>query len=347
MRLVNIYLGKDVIGGIQRVFVSQCRMFASAGHKVICICKPNTAIARTLVASETANCQLLYCPGVTGPAGLFHGLKLRRALPNLKPDLILIHGTRRQLARLTKGIAPRIVFLHNDNTKHIDKFDAAIALTEHYARSTAAHHTVPVFKIPNMLHRPMPEALPTLPQNDPPVIGAIGTLSHVKGFDILINALAQLQTRGHQFKARVAGQGPEGNALEELAATCGLTGLRFLGAIPTEEVDQFYRSLDILVIPSRKEAFGMISLEGMACGVPIIGSDVGGIAEVLGGGAGLLFEPENVDDLAEKIASLLLSRENRKTVRQHGFARLRDFSPETLLPVFEETFAEIRDGGGR
>jgi glycosyltransferase involved in cell wall biosynthesis len=112
--------------------------------------------------------------------------------------------------------------------------------------------------------------------------------------------------------------------------------IRFLGWLSASELHRQYRAADVLVVPSRYEPFGMVVLEGMAHGLPIVAAAVDGPAEILADGrTGLLFAPGDVSGLAETLARLLADRalSARLGVAAHEEVRVRWGWNEMLPPM--------------
>ena len=134
----------------------------------------------------------------------------------------------------------------------------------------------------------------------------LGRLVSDKGADVLLAALAILAAQGHAPRLTVVGEGSERPALEEQARRLGLLGqVSFVGSKSGEELVRLLNRHRILVAPSRyNEPFGIVALEGIACGCVVVGSRGGGLKEAIGP-CGKLFENGNPAELALVIASLL------------------------------------------
>jgi glycosyltransferase involved in cell wall biosynthesis len=158
----------------------------------------------------------------------------------------------------------------------------------------------------------------------PFTIGFAGRFVREKGLDVLLHAAAGL---AGDWRVRLAGGGPEESALERLAGELGITEqVHFQGHIPSTGMAAFYRGLDVLALPSRtlpnwKEQFGRLLIEGMACGVPVIGSDSGAIPEVVGE-AGLIFPEDDVDALSALLRRLMADERLRQHLAQAGRDRV-------------------------
>ncbi len=179
------------------------------------------------------------------------------------------------------------------------------------------------------------------------VIGYAGRLVEEKGVDLLIRAAMKLPGR---WALRILGDGPQREALRILAGVYDLSGsVIFEPPVPSTEMPQFYRGLDVLVLPSRtrphwKEQFGRVLIEAMACGVPVVGARSGAIPEVIGN-AGLLFPEDDAEALAACLLALMQRPRLRQQLAQEGRARvLERFTQEHIA---ERTVAVYRRLAGR
>lgn len=158
---------------------------------------------------------------------------------------------------------------------------------------------------------------------EPIKYGIAKYLYPVYGLDILLRAFAEiLKFHPGKVRLRIAGDGPEEENLRRLASELQIEeGIDWVGPLSNEEVADFYRSLDIVVIPSRQESFGVTAVEGAACGLPVIASRVGGLPEVvLDQKTGLLVPPEDVIELTAAMERLFLNREERQRLGRAGRA---------------------------
>ncbi|BAL98495.1 MULTISPECIES: glycosyltransferase [Caldilinea] len=173
-------------------------------------------------------------------------------------------------------------------------------------------------------------------------IGYAGGLLPEKGLDDLLHACARV--RG-EWRLTLAGEGSERMKLEKLAASLGIASrVLFAGRIASTEMPAFYRSLDVLVLPSRtlpnwKEQFGRVLIEAMACEVPVVGSSSGEIPQVIGD-AGLIFPEGDHEALAERLQGLLENPEVRLRLAQAG--RRRVLARFTMQQVAQRTVAFYR-----
>ena len=157
------------------------------------------------------------------------------------------------------------------------------------------------------------------------VVGGIGRLHDQKGWDIFCAAAALVRADHPEAVFVVIGDGPDRARLEQLGAA---SGVRFLGY--REGASTLIRAFDVLVAPSRYEACGLVAIEAMLAGVPIIAAAVGGLPEVLAD-SGQLVEPERPDLLAAAIVEFLDDPTARRANTERSTERARStLSPERM-----------------
>ena len=155
-----------------------------------------------------------------------------------------------------------------------------------------------------------------------PVVGFAGRLDAAKGADVLLHAAA-LEPG---VQVRVAGDGPERRALQELAGTLGISDrVEFVGALAPKELPDFYRSLDVLAVPSLTtsswvEQFGRVAIEAMACGIPVVVSDSGALPEVVAGAA-LVVAEGDATELAKALSAVVHDADVAARLREAGLSR--------------------------
>lgn len=161
------------------------------------------------------------------------------------------------------------------------------------------------------------------------ILGFVGRLSKEKGCDILIKSLPYINIP--KLKLVVAGNGVERTRLEKLADNLNIeNNIIFLGYV--KDVIQLYSLIDCLVVPSRSESFGLSAIEAQALDVPVIASNVNGLNEVvLDKKTGLLFEPGNEKNLAEKIELIYSDEILRMELTKKGLANVKKYSLDNYL----------------
>ncbi len=169
-------------------------------------------------------------------------------------------------------------------------------------------------------------------------IAYAGRLSPEKGVDTLIQAVGRLGGFLH-----VAGEGPEATRLAALAESEAPGLVRFHGRLPKPELHALLRTASVVAVPSRwYENQPMIVLEAMACGVPVVASDLGGLSELIEPGVnGALTAPEDPDALAGALAPFLENPDSALAMGRAGRARVeQDFSPTLHLARLEDYYIE-------
>ncbi|MGH9966922.1 MAG: glycosyltransferase [Pyrinomonadaceae bacterium] len=178
-----------------------------------------------------------------------------------------------------------------------------------------------------------------------PLIVAAGGLIPVKAYDVLLKAVGQLASTGLRFELLIAGDGPEKTKLQRLADGLGLTSsVTFLGGV--DDVPELFSRAHILVHPSRSEGISNTILEGMAEGLPVVASAVGGIPELLTHGqTGLLVDPDRPDALAAALRRLIESSSLREELGRNGLDLVRERCGRAkIVSQYERIYASIVGG---
>ncbi|WP_244163338.1 1,4-alpha-glucan branching protein domain-containing protein [Paenibacillus pectinilyticus] len=137
------------------------------------------------------------------------------------------------------------------------------------------------------------------------LLAFLGRLVYEKGVHTLLAAMPHVFARFPETMVVIAGEGPEREALEELAAKWG-NRIRFTGFLGEADKSLLLHKADLCLVPSLYEPFGLVALEAMACGTPLIASEIGGLAEIVTHGInGCLFPPGDSEALAAHIIELL------------------------------------------
>ncbi len=176
-----------------------------------------------------------------------------------------------------------------------------------------------------------------------------GRLEHEKGGQVLLHALARLAAQGLSVPVTIAGDGSQRAAWGALAERLGVDpAVSFVGRLPVEALDEAYAAAAVVVVPSLYEPFGLVAVEAMAAGAPVVASDTGGLAEVVRDG-GLLVAPD--DDVALAAALHAVLTEPDTAARLAASARRRsaalpswDTVAGAHLAVYRRAIRERREG---
>ena len=168
----------------------------------------------------------------------------------------------------------------------------------------------------------------------------VGRLVSDKGLLLLLKALVQLQTLKLTPSLTVVGSGPERTACEGFVNDSGLDQqVRFLGATSGKPLMEVFNAHEILVIPSLwAEPFGVVALEGIACGCVVLGTKEGGLKEAIGP-CGIFCDNNSVDALAESLRLLLTKPEMRAAGREQANSHLKHFSAAHVASRYLTMFA--------
>ena len=150
-----------------------------------------------------------------------------------------------------------------------------------------------------------------------------GRLDYSKGQDVLIQALPDLVRRFPGLEVRFLGDGPQKEKLLGLAGRLGVKeACRFTGSIPHEQVLEELSQSMAAVVPSRSESFGLVNIEALSLGTPVVASNVGGIPEIIRDGIdGCLVPPEDPVAMQTRLGQLLANAEVRAQVGRSARAR--------------------------
>ena len=135
------------------------------------------------------------------------------------------------------------------------------------------------------------------------MLSCAGRLGAEKNFEVLFHAVAKAKPKLGKFRLVIAGDGPERKPYEKLVAGLGLKDeIRFLGYVTRKEVLDLVEASDLFVFPSVTETQGMVILEAMGRGTPVVAANALGPSEILAAGkGGWLAKPDDSDDFAAKI----------------------------------------------
>ncbi|MDD5155236.1 MAG: glycosyltransferase family 4 protein [Candidatus Omnitrophica bacterium] len=173
------------------------------------------------------------------------------------------------------------------------------------------------------------------------VIGIIARLSDVKGHVYLIRAMPEVLEKIPDARLLIVGEGREKAKLAALAAGLGITkSVFFLPSVA--DTAEALSAMDIFVMPSLKEGLGLSLMEAMSCGLPVIGSNVGGIKTLIRHGEnGLLVEPADSDSLCAAMLELLQDRFKAEALGKEARVFIQsNFSQEKMLIETEEVYKE-------
>lgn len=174
-----------------------------------------------------------------------------------------------------------------------------------------------------------------------PYILGLGRLVQQKGFDVLIAAFGRVAPDHPDLEMVIAGDGPERAALERHAVETGLADrIQFLGYVDHGRALSLFAGAEMFVLCSRHEPQGIVVLEAMAAGTPVIASEVGGVPEVVNGDNGLLFPAGDSEALAERMTAILESPAAIDRLTLAASSTVQDFSWTAIATQYDDVYAK-------
>lgn len=300
MTILNLMLGKGR-GGLEQAALDYAEALAFAKIPALTVISPGAWVEAPLVAAGITHESLANY----GQWDFYAAAKLRRLAKRKKVRAIICHGNRAiALAlRAVQGTIPVIAVAHNYSVRRFVKADACFSITRHLAEHLTSTGARNITLMPNMV-RPLPAGTPPAFRS-PPVIGAMGRFVAKKGFKTYIEALSVLRSRGVAFQAVLGGDGDEASAIDALIERYDL-GQHVTRTGWVADKRAFFDGIDIFVLPSLHEPFGIVLIEAMNHGVATISADAEGPSEILHHGKdGLLVPRKDPEAMADALAELI------------------------------------------
>lgn len=222
-----------------------------------------------------------------------------------------------------------------------------IAISESVKSSLIKYEFVPqnkIFVLPNCIDNQsilnISDSV-TIEKKDELIIGTVGRLEKVKGIEYLLLAMTIILTKFPNTKLEIIGDGSQTNELKKITENLGISNsVRFLGKFA--DVIPFYKRMDIFVLPSVLEGFGIVILEAMAMGIPVVATDVDGIKEVvLNGESGILVPPKNHEAIANAVNYLIENLQVRERLITAGKKRAGLFDVQDHLMKLDKLYTGL------
>ena len=340
MRVLNIMLAQ-VRGGVETMSLRYHEAMTAAGIETLSLGHSDGVLAHHLPPERfrPVNALVNHDP--------FAAWTLRRIAQAFQPDIVLTHGNRATGIALLPflGTAKKTVqVVHNFRHKgQLSRLHAVICVSESVRDSVkAAHPDMPLFTVANFgpLHERPVKAAPT----GTPVLGTLGRLHVNKGIDVMVRAMAILKAQGLDVLLKIGGDGPEMPHLTRLIIDEGVSDrVQFAGWI--DEPANYLHGLDLFVLPSRVEPFGLVVAESMAAGVPVVATDIDGPKEILQHGAlGQLCPAEDAEGLAAAISVALgdwkITLDKARAAQSHALSQFSLEAGQARLVATLEQIAQ-------
>ena len=256
------------------------------------------------------------------------------------PIVTTLHGTDITLVGRDPSYEPVVTF-------SINKSDGVTAVSENLRQDTFAHFKVTrdIEVIPNFIDlerfkkQPKEHFKKAICPNGERLLVHTSNFRKVKRVDDVLRIFEKVRQK-IPSKLILAGDGPERVNIENLCRKLNICDdVRFLGKL--DAVEEVLSVCDLFLMPSEKESFGLAALEAMACEVPVISSDAGGIPELnIHGKTGFVSPVGDVDDMA-KNALYILSDNHLQEFKTNALKRAREFDIGKILPLYESYYFRV------
>jgi N-acetyl-alpha-D-glucosaminyl L-malate synthase BshA len=258
------------------------------------------------------------------------------------PVITTLHGTDITLVGKDPTYEPVVTF-------SIDKSDAVTAVSEDLRRDTYEHFNIKndIKVIPNFVdldrfkkHK-MEHFKRAICPNDEKLIIHTSNFRKVKRVMDVVKVFYNI-SKVMPAKLLLAGDGPDRANAENLSRELGIDqDVRFLGKL--DAVQEILSVSDLFIMPSEKESFGLAALEAMACEVPVISSNTGGLPELnVNGKTGFMSDIGDIEDMT-KNALFILDERNLPGFKENALNRAKEFDIAKILPMYEEVYNEVLD----
>ncbi|MCC7554138.1 MAG: glycosyltransferase family 4 protein [Methanobacteriaceae archaeon] len=157
--------------------------------------------------------------------------------------------------------------------------------------------------------------------NNKPIVLFVGNIIKRKNVKSLLNAK---KISKNEYNLVIVGDGPFLKKLKEKVKNEKIKDVLFTGS--KKNINEIIPSCDLLILPSFSESFGLVLIEALACGKPVIGSNIGGIKEIINQDVGLLIDPCNPEDISQKIDEILSNNELKENFEKNARKRAKMFS---------------------
>jgi glycosyltransferase involved in cell wall biosynthesis len=316
MRIVNILFNQknsavQKIAGVEQSFIDYATIFSQNNNQVLSIIKTNSPYKSELLKAKSKICEVRLLANID----IFSILKVIFSIAIFKADVIICHSGRAfVVARIAKFFLrkPIIAINHGSNINKFLKADYVFNVNSFINSELIRIGKNPntCFVVPNMLRIPDNLNVEESRFRQPLRIGSLGRLSGEKLYHVVIRALKILQESGIKVDFYLGGSGDQENRLRNLAKEQGVESqVKFLGWVGDKE--SFFDKIDIFILPSKFETFGIVLLEAMLYKTPIIASDSWGPKDIIENEIdGLLFSREDESKMPQLIANVVKKLNN-------------------------------------
>ena len=303
----------------------------------------DTALASKLVdVTKYENLDLLHVHyAIPHAAVAYMAKKILLVEGRYVPVITTLHGTDITLVGKNKSFSPVVAF-------SINKSDGVTAVSENLKKQTYEYFDVKneIKVIPNFIDFDRFRRIDkdhfkkAIAPNGEKILVHTSNFRKVKRVDDVIHVFKKVQ-EVIPSKLLMVGDGPERRNLEDLCRQLGLCDeIRFLGK--QDAVEELLAVSDLFIMPSANESFGLAALEAMACEVPVISSNAGGLPEVnIHGKTGFLSDVGDIESMAKYAIQILEDEEVQRKFSKNALAQAEKFDIKFILPLYEKYYEDV------
>ncbi len=340
MRVCQVMLAKG-FGGAERYFVDLSLELARRGHNVLAVCHPRGMARERLGQMAGLEIATISSLGTWDP---FVVNPLRSAIERFQPDVVQAHLARAAHLvgkALKHSRLPLLTMTHNYvGLKYYRRVDMFLPATQDQATYLRNNGIDPenMRIIPNFSAL----TLTTPPADRPTAIVSLGRFVEKKGFQVLLAALGNLRRRGVVLPpVLLGGDGPLRQELERTVRQQGIEDVVRFEGWQTEPAAFLDRGT-LFILPSLHEPFGIVVLEAMARGLPIIATTTQGPREVLDATCAMLVPPGDSEALAQALMQCLAQPEAARDRARRAAEYFRSrYAAESVVPQLLAVYAEL------
>lgn len=350
MKVVNILLNykrathNNKILGVERCFIDYSKYLALKGVKVVSVIKSKIFLLDEI---KKTNSEIIELPAIN-QGDIYSILKLAWVFFKFNPDIVICHSGRALLySRAARFLIfkkiPIAVIDHGINPAKFLKADYILTVNSFFMKEMikAGNSANRSLSIPNMIEVPQEfKELIKPPFAKKTRLGSLGRLAEEKNYDKVIRAIKILKEQNIEVEFSIGGVGVEQKKLENLAIELGVeNNLKILGWV--DDKKEFFSNIDIFILPSKYETFGIAILDAMLYSTPIITSNSWGPDEIIEDGVtGLKISKDDdqqiVNLIAEAVIKLINNQELAKTMASN--ANKQFFSEYTAEIVSDKLY---------
>jgi len=179
------------------------------------------------------------------------------------------------------------------------------------------------------------------------IVSFAGKLADFKGVDVLLKAAAIYEKKlNYNVTTILAGDGQLRETLLKLREELNLKNVYFLGHVTQNQLVDLYNLADVSTVPSRTEPFGLVAIEALACGTPVVGTNQGGLPDFITHKVGQLVPVEDHEALAQGIINEIFNDNKKERGEYCHYYAINNFSWKKSLEAVEKIYKEVMDLGG-